>query len=520
MNANHPMIRTGLSAALGLFCLAACDDAGCPKGTTEDSGVCNYPNRDAPRDAGSSTGMTSAATSAAGSTSVSAGTAAKAAASTGPSVAGSASADSANRDSASASSGGSAGMTGNSAKESAGTGNIGATAGTSGGNTDAGRPTPAGDLCSGKAGQFVCDNAVLNRCGASGTSESQEPCMNEMYCQVGRAKGKCAVCNPGTFECSGARLDECMPDGQYLLKDTCPSAALCKKAAGACTEMTCKPGAKACTADGTLQTCNADGSALASSEPCGANLCDAFNGRCNNCVPGVGRCLRDDTVMRCGADGRSETAEPCMGGAGGCEASTCNEGECRTTLKAAGEPCAANRMCTNLGSCVECVTSGDCMGANQICQDTLCVAAPCGDGVIDALRGETCDPAHASFVGATDLCDSSCHVVDAIWRQRCATARAGGEAWPGSLAAGWTCSGQDTTSRICTTESDCPGSAACTGYFDPNNNELRACTITCVSAAFDQPPVKSTCPGSMMCIPVLGQGGVGQLGGTCGYQAI
>jgi hypothetical protein len=398
--------------------LIGCDGPGCPKDTVQDGNVCRHvaPQSSA-SDAGDtaksgeksdavSLGSTSAGSSATGNGSPAKGSAGQTAGSgtmSASAAAGSAAAASAGTGGTSnaAGSGGSAG-------KNAGTGASGADA-----NSGSGP-------CQGKAGATVCDKAVMHHCSAAGTSDSQKVCMNDMYCQVGLESGECAVCNPGTFECTGTRLDECTAAGQYMMKDTCPSAALCKKAAGACTDMVCNPNAKTCAADGTLQTCNADGSAFVSPESCGANLCDATRGRCNKCVPGATRCDGTATAMKCNSDGQSEAPTPCTAAAGGCATSSCSAGECRAGLKPAGTTCLGTNMCTRDGQCVECLAATDCDSSSQMCVGGACLAKPCGNGLAEV--GENCDPGATFFnripAQLGTICDpNSCRLTDKIYAQ-------------------------------------------------------------------------------------------------------
>ena len=369
---------------------------------------------------------------------------------------------------AQASTGGSAAGTGASVNPSVSP--AGSNAGTGGQGT--------GDVCSGHAGEIVCDGAALHHCSADGKTASQETCMTEGLCLIGKATGGCALCNPGTFRCTGAELDMCSDAGQYVKSQDCATEALCKEDAGRCTEMLCEPNAVSCSSDGsTLKTCNADGSAFANSASCGNAGCNATLKMCNKCVPGMRMCS-GNSVTVCSADGQSSNTMQCVATGGECMMSACQNGACTETKKPSGSACSGGKKCDSGGQCVACISAQDCpdpgpcsdrkcsagvcsptmkasgasCGTNMQCDDGRCEQKPCGNGTMDP--GEQCDPKAPAYVNSGGACVSDCRLSSSVYRT-CGTQ--GDECWRGSLTDGWLCSGVG----ICTKDCTSGGSSLC-----------------------------------------------------------
>ncbi|MEY4575987.1 MAG: hypothetical protein RL701_690 [Pseudomonadota bacterium] len=332
-------------------------------------------------------------------------------------------------------------------------------------------PAPSGP-CAGHAGETVCEGAVLQRCGATGSPDMPETCMSAAFCQIGVQAGACAVCTPGTFRCEGTRLDKCTAEGQYLKSDDCDSAALCKADAGKCTDMACVPNAATCSPDGSsLRTCNADGSAFANESPCNGKGCNQASATCNKCMPGQPVCSGNG-VVTCSADGQTMSSKTCVA-AGECATSTCLAGACVPGSKPAGGECLTG-MCNGRGACVE---------------------KPCGNGRLDA--GEQCDFGDSSWRGT---CDSNCKVTAAAYKQ-CA--------WnAGECPGDWFCTSVGMCGRLCSQTADCPMGSDCRPVTDNN----KACVWNCGGLG------NQGCPSSARCV-WYGKEGVVNLPAyqTCGW---
>lgn len=357
--------RTVVVIALTSIVASSCDDVSCPIGTTSVSGRC-VSSMTSGVDADGSVG----------------------------SIDGDGSPSPSNPSSGSSSSrSGSGGASGRSGS--------GGASGSAGSDASSAASNP----CRGRTGGTLCDKSVLLHCDASGKPAERETCSDEMSCQLGLSTGKCSKCNPGSFKCTGAQLESCNSTGQYVMGETCSSAALCNATAGACTTDICAPNTMSCAADGTLQTCNADGSAIIGSKPCGANKCDAQNKRCIACVASSKAC-DGDSVVTCAADGLSMELTACNAGGAECMAATCVGDACAMSPMPAKTKCAAG-ICDGSGECVGCLTDPDCTGANEACVDQRCITKVCtanetictSDGTL-----QTCNSDGTSVEGTPRAC--------------------------------------------------------------------------------------------------------------------
>jgi hypothetical protein len=375
-----------------------------------------------------------------------------------------------------------------------------------GSSAPVGSSSPAAGPCSGRAGMSVCDQAMLIHCGADGTPTSTDTCMSAALCEVGSRSGVCAACSPGTFHCEDTLLQQCMDDGQYAKKDMCALAALCKEQAGACTDMVCVPNMKTCDADGSLRTCNADGSAFAEPSPCGQNLCDGTNGRCNKCVPNSKMCS-GASLSTCSADGQGTNTEICPASGGDCATAMCVAGGCSSSFKLSGTACSAGggRKCDGRGNCVECVASSDCPNKFDVCTSGQCIAGPgCGNGVLDP--GETCETS-GSGAYAPGTCDAAmCRLLDGAYGS-CTLRGASSTPCGVNDGQGWICGGTGACTRTCSTPDQCRTTSGKGDCVPTNNGSF--CAIRCSS-----PGSTAGCPNGQKCIDASWA----NLGVICGTQ--
>ena len=353
-------------------------------------------------------------------------------------------------------------------------------AGLSSGSSDSGA-SPAMDLCAGRDGEAVCDDARLHHCGVGGVSESQEDCASASLCQIGLSAGACAVCNPGSFQCDGARLDVCADTGQYMTVEECATPELCKAEAGLCTEMVCAPNAVTCSSDGaTLNICNADGSAFADQESCQGKGCNSAQMSCNSCMPGEKTC-NGAAVETCNADGQTTATMACTA-SNECSIPTCDAGRCVSERMPAGSPCSRGK-CDSTGRCVACLDASDCPAGNA-CVTPTCSAGvcrqqnvrsgtecgsnmecdgsgrctekdPCDDDVFDPTM-EECDPTSPEWRNSGGACDNNCKLTARAY-QACPS---GGESCWGAQT-GWFCSAVGACSRVCRPGDRCPPGGTC-----------------------------------------------------------
>lgn len=383
----------------------------------------------------------------------------------------------------------------------------GASAGASGG-------TPAAGPCASRPGQSVCNGAVLHTCGSDGTSTAQETCSTAMSCQLGLVTGACAACSPGTFKCTGESLEQCDSGGSYVAAQTCTPDAPCNATAGACTATLCVPDSKVCSADGTLQQCNSDGSELTDLQACGAELCDAVMKQCLSCVPESTSCEGQDLVQ-CSPDGLSSTVGPCEQEEGSCRLMTCESGNCVPSNQPEGTACATG-VCDSAGACVGCLGPADC-ASGEVCVDNACITEACepnatictsdgtlqtcndtgtavasmkkcGRGLCDADGAKCfqCMPNTMTCSGnAAVVCDSNgqeerttCSATNDCTTAACR----GGECTSSNKAAGSTCAGGKKCdgaggcSWECADDGDCDGDEYC------NEHE---CKSKCGNGALD-----------------------------------
>ena len=281
--------------------------------------------------------------------------------------------------------------------------------------------TPSANYC---AGDVLISYAASGTCngGSCSYTQSQQTCT--FGCEAGKCKADpCAgkSCNtPPARTCDGnkARIygspGTCSQGScQYpVTEQDCPYGCengFCKDCAG---DGDCGSG-KWCN-NGTCASCNND-------LHCGASCTNCFgsgqkcgpSGTCVQCVSNNdcgsdkkcvnNQCVTCDTAQYCGASCTpcSGTTPHCNGTRCVCDATSCGPGAtcdgvscvtCNTT-QACGPSCEActgeRPVCGGTG--VGCICNEGSCGAGKFCNGTSCqaCAAVCGDGVCDAVCGET-----------------------------------------------------------------------------------------------------------------------------------
>ena len=246
------------------------------------------------------------------------------------------------------------------------------------------------------------DNRFLERCSADRTTwEPVMECTGMEQCATD-GLGGCTVCQPGEYQCNGAVLQRCGADNRWSEIDTCASPSLCSKQ-GQCKPPACKvPGEFSCgTATEPLMPgnrlwqCNLDRSDWVPGEFCETSaLCSAADKTCKKrtCDPGrrcnpANRLLVEEcnpeltswnTVATCKPDEfcvPSDLNQPCHASCPG--ALMCNDRFLQTCSNEAGiklkAECLSKELC-------ECAITGTCAGGTD--------AAGCGIPVCGGAGGQ------------------------------------------------------------------------------------------------------------------------------------
>ncbi len=362
------------------------------------------------------------------------------------------------------------------------------------------------DQCLGQqAGAAFCSGATRLVCSDDLVQVSSETCDSAAHCN--QATGPdCASCLEGESSCDGDILKRCNDDhSDFVEVEKCTDAP-CNALLGECTDRVCDAGAYYCdAASNTLSRCNQEGTGFESeSVSCGAGICDAANGQCDECQPGV--------VLGC-AD--AETQELCESEGQGTIGRACAELDDETPI------------CVGEGQCVEChPLSAECIDEHQIRRCSAegkweatetCVDQACVD---DSCVG-VCSPGDRDC--ASDTSVTTCQ-SDGTWGT---AVSCGGQACVGAGCTGecepTTAECADKFSRkVCTTEGSwgdaitCTGQAcvggACVGVCVPetkrcNNGKVETCSdqgtwgnpVTCTDQTCVESGTTASCQG--VCAP-------------------
>jgi cysteine-rich repeat protein len=193
-------------------------------------------------------------------------------------------------------------------------------------------------------------NAMMNACLGMATCASATA-MGEMVkkCQAGTPLAQGAMCATGMYCVNMNCVAPSCGDGVVEAPEECDNGSM--NGPGKGCESTCKFTCK--TGDATRDCAS-------------TNACVA-NGTCD-----------DATTHTCTPGGNVANGTACTGG-------TCQNGVCVVT------------SCTGAPLCAVC-TTGLCSGNPEACNPSTC-----GDGCVDASKGEQCEPPN------TATCDATCH---------------------------------------------------------------------------------------------------------------
>lgn len=263
---------------------------------------------------------------------------------------------------------------GNSTSQSGGTTGTGGTGGTTSTGGTAGSGGTAQVCGDGKIeGTERCDLGSANGSEMGCTSSCDFDCSADADCN--KANNPCA----GTATCvdatvQGQAVKQCMAGTPLAEGASCGTNLVC-------VNMNCV--APSC-GDGVVET----------GEECDDGNTTAGDGCENDCKF---TCLSTDPTRNCAStnpcisDGTCGASNTCTAGSPVTDGTACTGGTCQNGT------CVAS-SCTGLAKCTVC-SSGFCDGSGT------CKASSCGDGCVDASKGEQCDPPNGT------TCDATCKTV-------------------------------------------------------------------------------------------------------------
>lgn len=262
-------------------------------------------------------------------------------------------------------------------------------------STDSTRNCTPADAC---AGQGTCDDAT-HTCTPGTPLGDNTPCDSGGYCKGGTCTQP--MCGNGMTEpgedcdlgtANGTTGSGCKADCSF----ECVTPATDCPAAPACQMASCS----------ATHACQNVADATQNGDSCGTNLV------CSN-----GACVTPSAV--CG-NGVTETGEQCDFGSGNNGPGTGCESNCQFSCTILPDSCTDGNPCNGTETCTmvtvnakpgqKCTstaapTQGTSCGTGKICLGQVCVNTMCGDGFIDTVAGEECEPPN------TTTCSASCQDI-------------------------------------------------------------------------------------------------------------
>lgn len=232
-------------------------------------------------------------------------------------------------------------------------------------------------------------------CDAIGASETVQPCDDDQYC----FDGACVedVCEPLTTRCQDeTTLATCNALGSGESSTSCGGSTYCS--AGACVADVCEASSTRCAGETTLVACNAAGSAETSTECLASQFCSSGACVSDVCTPETTRCADEATVARCNAFGSGETSSTCADG------TVCVDGSCTDRVCETGAT-----TCGDDGNSYVCNASGTAFVPLETCEfgcvEGECLVPSCGDGIVTAAIGESCDDGNPLTCDGCEECE-------------------------------------------------------------------------------------------------------------------
>lgn len=268
-------------------------------------------------------------------------------------------------------------------------------------STDTMRNCTPVDPCAGTA---TCDD-TKHTCGTATPLADGTSCGTDKVCKAGACvAGSCGdgvvtgmeKCDFGSGNGPGTGCEVDCTFSCSTTADTCSDGNPCNGTESCQTVMVSGHTGQKCAAGTPL----GDGTACGTGLACKAGFCVSAN--CGNGVIDSGEDCDWGSANAAGAGCEPTCKFSCTKAPDSCpDSNPCNGVEaCQTVTSSTGktgQKCAAG---TPLAACAACGTGG-------VCVSGTCKTSTCGDGCIDSVKGETCDPPAAS------TCDGFCHKITA-----------------------------------------------------------------------------------------------------------
>ncbi len=262
-------------------------------------------------------------------------------------------------------------------------------------STDSARNCTPADAC---AGQGTCDDAT-HTCTPGTQLPDNTSCDSGGYCKGGTCTQP--MCGNGMAEpgedcdlgaANGTMGSGCKADCSF----ECVNAATDCSAAPACKMASCS----------ATHACENVADATQNGDTCGTNL-----------VCSDGACVAPTAV--CG-NGITETGEDCDFGSANNGPGTGCENNCQFSCTILPDSCSDGNPCNGTETCTmvtvnakpgqKCTATaapmpGSSCGTGKICLGQVCVNTMCGDGFVDTVAGEECEPPN------TATCSASCQDI-------------------------------------------------------------------------------------------------------------
>lgn len=236
----------------------------------------------------------------------------------------------------------------------------------------------------------------------------------------------------------------------------------------------CTPGLKRCVDTNTVETCQPDGQAFATSQCGNGEICD--NGNCivePVCTPGEKRCADEKNLLVCRPDGGGNITETCPSGTF-CIGDKCVSGN------PIGESCQSNSDCAS-GLC-RCGSEEDCPAGSRAYCTSDCSQTSC-------TQGQVCWKATSLDANAYDHCLPSCDGTCSISGLNCTEVETdvnGQSTWRGACMA----PGHKPVGSRCESDSECINGECSSEYFG-----FGVCTHRCETKG---------CPSNTACANLAG----------------
>jgi cysteine-rich repeat protein len=311
---------------------------------------------------------------------------------------------------------------------------------------------PVGNVCSAGSCSGTCGNGIVN---------AGEQCDDGNKVNGDGCNTNC------TFSCQNPATD--CAAASVCMKQTCTGAHVCQQAADTAQNGALCSAGHVCAAGTCTTACGNGALDTLAGEQC--DFGSAANGPATGC----------ETTCQ----------YSCQAAAGCADGNACNGTEACSPVTVGGK---AGQKCTAGTS----LADGAACGAGSICVAATCQASVCGDGIIDAAKGEECDFGagnNGAGTGCEATCKTSCHTSPSdtcndgnlcngveVCNANTVNGKPGKKCTPGTNAAKCTA----CPSGLCS------GSGACAAG---------TCGDGCVSGAEScEPPNTSTCNGSCQTI--------------------